>query len=161
MSCGPACLRMLAEWATGQPQSESRWRQLSGWSDGLEIEKMTPALAYLPGLLSSERLPAEQVQEWHQAALPELTDDSVYLLYTDCYGADGQNLWHWIVLLNLFDSVDKEPDGSSRHQLALCADPLCDELTVWTWRSLLASKVVDVFHVVRVAPSDRRHAPTK
>jgi len=38
MSCGPACLRMLAEGATGQPQSEYRWRQLSGWSDGLKIK---------------------------------------------------------------------------------------------------------------------------
>jgi ABC-type bacteriocin/lantibiotic exporter with double-glycine peptidase domain len=52
MSCGPACLLMLAEWATGQPQSEYHWRQLSGWSDGLKIEKMTLALAHLPGLLS-------------------------------------------------------------------------------------------------------------
>lgn len=161
MSCGPACLRMLAEWATGQPQSEYHWRQLSEWSDGLKIEKMRPAIAHLPGLLSSAQLPAEQLQEWHQAAVPEFTDDSVYLLYTDCYEADGQNLLHWIVLLNLFDSVDKEPDGSPRHQLALCADPLYDDLTVWTWRSLLASKVVNVFHVVRVAPGDRRHARTK
>lgn len=117
--------------------------------------------AYLPGLLSSAQLPAEQLLEWHRAAVPEFTDDSVYLLYTDCYGADGQNLWHWIVLLNLFDSVDREPDGSPRDQLALCADPLYDDLTVWTWRSLLASKVLDVFHVVRVAPGDRRREPTK
>lgn len=66
MSCGPACLRMLAEWATGQPQSEYHWRQLSEWSDGLKIEKMRPAIAHLPGLLSSAQLPAEQLQEWHQ-----------------------------------------------------------------------------------------------
>ena len=87
MSCGPACLRMLAEWATGQPQSEYHWRQLSEWSDGLKLEKMRPAIAHLPGLLSSAQLPAEQLQEWHQATVPEFTDDSVSLLYTDS--------WRW------------------------------------------------------------------
>lgn len=148
-SCGPACLRMLAEWATGQPQSEYHWRQLSGWSAnvGLPGEKMRQALVSI-GNLRSPRVTAKQVRDWHQAvALPTVTDSSVYLLRTDSYGYDGQNLWHWIVLLDIFPSADKEQDGSPRHRLALYADTVDGQLIVWPWKSLVASKVLDGFHV--------------
>lgn len=150
--CGPACLRMLAEWITGQPQSEYHWRAVSGWTPkgALRPPKMIRAVVTLLGQPEPPpRNPAATANNWrNNPSLPAdaKEDDVVYLLHTDSYGYDGENLYHWIILLDLFSSNDR------KHQLALYADPLCNELQLWPWASLLESKVTHALRIERSAP---------
>jgi len=140
-SCGPACLRMIAEWLTGVPQSEYAWRVRSGWTatDGLKLRRMSKVLLTLPkrGIISR--------CDPHQIARVE--DDEVYLLFTDSYWYDGRNYEHWVVLLHLFRSVERK--GRASQLLALYADPMEDALAVWSWDGLLASRVHHAFKITK------------
>jgi hypothetical protein len=49
--------------------------------------------------------------------------DGVYLLCTDSYDVEGVNIGHWLILRRMLGSKDKNKDGTSRTQLAWCADP--------------------------------------
>ena len=77
--------------------------------------------------------------------MSELDANHVYLLHTDSYGYDAKNGWHWIVLLDLFPAKGTKENTT----LALCADPMEDQLVVWIWESLLASKVNHAFRITR------------
>ncbi|MFO0761093.1 MAG: papain-like cysteine protease family protein [Byssovorax sp.] len=144
--CGPACLRMLAEWATTAPQSEYRWRRVPGWHPvkGLGFGRMKNALKRIPGLMSAKVTGDELKHRRDAQAIRDLDGvDSVYLLLTDCYGQDGTNLKHWIILVDLFRAKNK------KRLLALYADPLYDALCVWPWDALLATRVLEGFRIER------------
>jgi hypothetical protein len=142
--CGPACLRMLEAWATRRPQPAARWLNVDGLTgEGLPRTPMKAALGTIPGL-GCRNISANMVETW-RAKLPEgplLTSDSVYLLLTDWYLLDGTNPLHWLILLDRFR-------GAGRRPLALVANPLQKEREVWPWDQLLASRVLQGFHLTR------------
>ncbi|MFO0757497.1 MAG: papain-like cysteine protease family protein [Byssovorax sp.] len=144
-SCGPACLRMLAEWLTEQPQSEYAWRKDSGWSadSGLQSERMPDALSKLP---NCTHRPFKRYKR-----LTSIPPSTVYLLFTDSYWYDGENYNHWIVLLHLFNSKDGQV-------LALCADPMENALSVRRWIGLLESRVISAFEIQKLNNDPRSKA---
>jgi hypothetical protein len=152
MSCGPACLRMLAEWTTREPQSEYHWRHISGWNarNGLKVDPMEAALKHVRNLQVA-RLDLDRVREWHESPEPpEFLEDSAILAHVDSYDYDGRNLGHWIIWLDRFPSLDLGTNGLPRHQLIFYADPLYDELAVWPWISLVTSQVTAAFFLTRL-----------
>lgn len=139
-SCGPACLRMIAEWSKNEARSEYYWRERSRWKVGVGL---LPAgmNAQLVELGKCDAVPFRDL-----ARLAGVEADEVYVLFTDSYGYDGRNVHHWIILLDLFASKSSKQDPEIQ-RLALCADPMEDQLAVWRWESLLASRVTEAFKI--------------
>jgi hypothetical protein len=133
---------MLAEWLTGMPQSEYAWREKSGWTPdtGIDADKMDVALAALPPNCVHSHADVEQIED--------VDAEQVYLLLLDSYLYDGSNVWHWVILLDLFQSKERDPQ-----RLALYVDPTEDQLVVWGWTSLRASKVRRAFRITRTQRS--------
>ena len=158
LGCGLACLRMLEEWASGSPaRSEDDWKRDTGWAEspGLPLPRMRKALKAIPDL-RVVAVPEAQVVAWRvDGSTPEIStfQDSVYLLCTDSYDRNGENIGHWLILRELFDSKDKAKDGTPRAQLAWCADPWGKDgaKSVWTWQSLLETKVTHAFRITRAS----------
>lgn len=155
-SCGPACLRMLAEWAGNEHKDEKYWQDHSGWKKTqlLPIVAMQRALKTIREICPTGTKPQFEKPQWRvDGSRPHdvFGRDTVYLLHTDSYNVDGVNIGHWIILLNIFDSKESE-HGQQQTRLALCADPSSPEgeVSVWTWQSLLETKVTDALRIVRV-----------
>jgi hypothetical protein len=145
---------MIAEWLADTPQSEYHWRVEAGWTagEGLPYAKMQSALDNLLGVGAATSLEVDE--------RTEVGTDEVYVLLTDSYGYDGRNVMHWLVLLHTFPSKE-EKDGVSEppQRLALCADPMEDALTVWSWKSLLESRVLRAFKITKTAPPTQANQP--
>lgn len=156
-SCGPACLRMLAEWAGSEhPRTEKYWQDNSAWKEQglLPPKDMRAALTKIREISLKGGPTKAEVAAWRaDSALPADATDrgTVYLLHTDSYDLDGVNIGHWIVLLDIIESRGPR-HGQPRVHLARCADPSSheDEVSVWTWSSLLESRVTHAFRVTRV-----------
>lgn len=155
--CGLASLRMLADWSRMLPgTTEDYWKANSEWKPGkgLPPAGMRRALRSIPGL-SIRKLPTTaQVAAWQIDGSPppdDMFQDSIYLLATDSYGTNGENAGHWLILLGIFDSSSGKSDVPPPEPLALCADPWerGKTISVWTWRSLLASRVTRAFRITR------------
>ena len=149
-ACGLACLRMLEHWVSGKAQSEAQWQTASAWTaqKGLPVPEMSAALRSIPGI-RAPRVPGPMIQQWcaNPTMPPALSADSVYLLFTDSYDFDGGNVGHWMILRDIFDAADGR-------KLALCADPLQSSLQVWSWESLLASRVLRGIQVHRLQSAE-------
>lgn len=147
ISCGPACMRMIAEWASKEPQSEYFWRVRSGWSSkyGFGRVHLTDEVANdLFAQMNVEHKKVE-IDKWHKVS-PELPENVVYLLWTDSYDIDGANVGHWMILVDMFDSTEWEK-GRDSVKLAVTADPQSDKLQIWNWKSLLASEVRAAYRI--------------
>jgi hypothetical protein len=138
---------MLEHWATGKSNDEEHWRKMADiGSKGITPQAMKKVLKQLP--LESTDVKKSEVESWRDGIrIPRLDAETVYLLHTDCYGLDGRNLGHWIILLDLFPSIETA-SGRNEQLLAWYADPLEPEENdapgkpvVWPWTSLLHAEV--------------------
>ena len=148
ISCGPACMRMIAEWASKEPQSEYFWRVRSGWSSkyGFGRVHLTDEVANdLSAQMNVEHKKVE-IDKWRddpsKPSDVHKNENVVYLLWTDSYDIDGTNIGHWMILVDMFDSDEPSPV-----KLAVTADPQYDKLQIWNWKSLLASEVRAAYRI--------------
>lgn len=146
MSCGAACLRMLEQWVTGAHQGEAHWREAAAVkAKGIFKPGMRKALEQLP--LDVKPLAATEIEDWREGrSVPRINGATVYLLFMDHYGRDGENLGHWILLLDLFPSIEK-PRGREAQLLACYADSLSGKAEIWPWTSLLHAEVREGFRL--------------
>lgn len=148
-SCGAACLRMLEQWANGWSYSEERWRMVAKTTeaDGTSSKKMRKALTSVEGV-ESESIDAVVFADWrNDPNLPPINENTVYLLEMDWYLRDARNLGHWIIVVDFFESEEKNDHPPQR--LAYYANSVSGECEVWLWKSLLHHGVHSAFRVTR------------
>lgn len=150
-TCGAACLKMLEHWATAKSNDEEHWRKMADiGSKGITPQAMKKVLKQLP--LESTEVKKSEVESWREGIrVPRIDETTVYLLSIDAYVPDGRNLGHWIILLDLFPSIENER-GRSERLLAWYADPMEPEEkdmpgkpVVWPWTSLLHAEIREGF----------------
>lgn len=147
MSCGAACLRMLEQWANGRSHSEEHWREVAKTTEagGTSSKKMRKALTKVKGI-ESESIEPSIFDGWrNDPSLPPIEENTVYLLELDWYLRDANNLGHWIVVVDFFES--KEKNGYPSQRLAYYANSVSGECEVWPWKSLLHNGVRSAFRV--------------
>jgi hypothetical protein len=151
MGCGPACLRMVAEWARNEPSTEWYWIRTSAktrrnwWTSqsGMYRQGVVRALEHLRDALGA---PIE-IEPWWKGDgptrpqdLPTAGEGTIHLVSLDSFLPTGENPGHWIIVVDLFRARDGEA-------IAVCADPGFDVPYSQRWNSLLAAQVQDIVTV--------------
>jgi ABC-type bacteriocin/lantibiotic exporter with double-glycine peptidase domain len=146
-TCGPACIAMIAEWATGLPQSEYEWcRRIKPDENGILPKKLEEELKKFEGsnVLPISRKKLSNIQELNATDLI-FDENSVYLVLIDSFTIEAKNVGHWMVLV---DSINKKNHNKGRC-VVIYADPLENRLQAWDWDSMKAAKICNLYRITR------------
>jgi len=159
-TCGPACMAMIAEWATGLPQSEYSWCKIIkpikyGASsscfdkafnkitdDKCRIEFELDNLKGNKSVINVEKVfSIEEKSSENSLVIDDIGDSVIYLALIDSYSVFAENLQHWIVLVGVKRCEERT--------IVIYADPLETRLQAWDWESLKAAKIRALYKVKR------------
>jgi len=164
-TCGPACFAMIAEWATGLPQSEYNWcKKLNADAGGVSVSKLDAAL----GIKTSKKMAKVELDSARGTKVAieieklfpnninssiniinikkDVGESLIYLALIDSYDISATNLQHWIVLVGIKEYSGPMKECKGRN-IVIYADPLETRLQAWDWESLKAAKVCALYKV--------------
>jgi len=133
-TCGPACLCMIADWITREPQSEIVWARTSHTKRPVKFQKHATELKGIAQALDEmtniDEYEITSGKVVNKSGL-RFNSNTIYLALLDSYNLDGKNEGHFILL------IGRLPLGKKLDQIII-ADPSEDELYVEPWKAIQA-----------------------